>query len=152
MNKPPSINEIIERDGMYISTPLGDSMWPMLYSKRDTTCIVRVQGKLKKYDIALYQRLSGEYVLHRVIKVADDSYTMCGDSQLVLEYGIKDEQIIGVLDSFYRNGKFHTVNEKKYKLYAFIWCLSFKLRKFLMNIVGFFDNRQNKKRERDSKI
>lgn len=148
MNKPLNIREIIERDGMYISTPLGDSMWPMLYNKRDTTCIVKTDGKLKKHDVALYVRSSGEYILHRIMEVRDDSYVMCGDSQFVLEHGIKSEQIIGVLDSFYRNGKFHTVKEKKYRLYVFIWCLSLKLRRLLMDVVGFCDNRQNKKREK----
>ena len=151
MNKHPNIREIIERDGMYVSTPLGDSMWPMLYSKRDTTCIVKAQGKLKKHDVALYLRSTGEYILHRIMKVTADGYIMCGDSQFVLEHGVKDEQIVGVLESFYRNGKFHTVKEKRYKLYVFLWCISFKLRRFLMDIVGFFDNRRNKKRERDIK-
>ena len=54
--------------------PRGVSMLPMLRQGMDTVTISPIEGKLKKYDLPLYQRDNGKYVLHRVIRVAD-TYT-----------------------------------------------------------------------------
>jgi hypothetical protein len=51
----------------------------------------------------------------------DGSYVMCGDNQFDLERGIRDEDIIGVLVMFYRNGKRYDVHSLKYKAYVEFW-------------------------------
>ena len=76
-------------------------MYPMLRDRRDTIMIRPVEGRLKKYDVPLYRRgyRRGEaYVLHRIVKVLPDSYVICGDNCFKKEYGIREEQILGVLD------------------------------------------------------
>lgn len=62
-----SIQEVLERDGVWISTTAGTSMWPMLRDRRDTIVVRPVEGRLRPYDIALYRR-GNAYILHRVIK------------------------------------------------------------------------------------
>ncbi|MDO5305842.1 MAG: hypothetical protein Q4E87_09745, partial [bacterium] len=75
----------------------------MLRNRRDTIVIRPYEGRLKKYDVPLYKR-GNDYVLHRIVKVLPDSYVICGDNCLNKEYGITDEQILGVLTEFYRDG------------------------------------------------
>lgn len=79
-------------------------MFPLI-RPGDLLIIEAVNGPLKKYDVPLYKRDSGQYVLHRIIKRARRSYVMCGDNRSQLEYGITDRHIIGVLTGIVRNGQ-----------------------------------------------
>ncbi len=95
------------REGQYVSTSHGISMYPMLRNSRDMIVVKPVTRRLKKYEVPLYKRdIDGAYVLHRVIDVGKDSYTIRGDNCYQKEYNIRDDQILGVLTEFYR-GKLH---------------------------------------------
>ena len=63
-----TIEEGLLNNGYIVYGFKGTSMNPMLKSGRDKAYIEKVTKPLKKGDIALYKRLTGEYVLHRVIK------------------------------------------------------------------------------------
>ena len=89
--------DVIERDGRLVYTNVGDSMRPLIRQDRDILIIEKPHGRLKKYDVPLYKRDSGQYVLHRVLKVRPDDYVICGDNRYNKEYGITDRHIIGVL-------------------------------------------------------
>ena len=121
-------------------TPTGISMMPMLHHNRDSVVISPVIGELKLYDIALYQRDNGDYVLHRMVGtsiVADEgsaAYTMLGDNQFIKEYGIRDDQIIGVVTEFTRDGRVHKVDEIGYKAYCRVWYHSRQFRYFLKRV------------------
>lgn len=130
IHDPESIEGIIEKHGVYVCKSKGISMKPMLGNGCDTVFIVPNKGRLKKYDVALYRRGS-DYVLHRVVKVLPDSYVIRGDNCLNKEYGITDDQIIGVLTSFIRNGKQHSCKDRNYRLYSV-------LRVFITPAIMFF--------------
>ena len=61
MNK---IEQEIER-GKYLSTLVGNSMQPLLKTRRDQVVIEKITLPLKKYDIVLYKRANDQYVCHR---------------------------------------------------------------------------------------
>lgn len=127
-----TFEEEIERRGKLIYTNVGDSMMPMLRQGRDLIIIEKPQGRLKKYDVPLYKRDSGQYVLHRVLKVRRDDYVICGDNRYSCEYGIMDRHIIGVLTGFVRDGKTVSVTEWKYGLYVHLWCDFFYIRVIIL--------------------
>lgn len=129
------IEQYIKENGEMVITPVGTSMWPMLRNRRDTVYAVKPEGRLKKYDLPIYKRTDGKLVMHRVIEVHDDSYTMCGDHQTVLEPGIKDSQIIALVKGFYRDEKYIDVENKKYIRYYKFWCDNFKRRKIILAIL-----------------
>ncbi|MEE3451548.1 MAG: S24/S26 family peptidase [Acutalibacteraceae bacterium] len=131
-----SFEEIINHDGRLIYTNVGDSMQPLIRQDRDLLIIEKPQGRLKKYDVPLYKRDSGQYVLHRILKVRKDDYVICGDNRYCKEYGITDRQIIGVLTAVVRKGKEISVNDRRYKLYVHLWCDLFPLRVFILKFVG----------------
>ena len=60
-------------------------------------------------------------MLHRVIQVRENDYVILGDNCIRKEYGITDDDIIGVMTEYVRKGKKHTVNELGYRLYCHIW-------------------------------
>ena len=132
MIKGTDIENILQSDGVFISTTSGVSMYPMLRDRRDTIVVTTTKERLKKYDVALYKR-GDSYVLHRVIKVLPDSYVIRGDNCLSKEYGITDADVLGKLNSFYRKEKEINMNGAAYKLYsrltvAFHPLVSFKLK------------------------
>ena len=76
-----SFEEILEKEGRLIYTNVGTSMLPLIRQGKDLLIIEPPDGRLKKYDIPLYRRDSGQYVLHRVLKVREQDYVLCGDHQ-----------------------------------------------------------------------
>ena len=113
-----SFEEELERSGKLVYTTVGVSMRPLIKQDRDLSIIEKPQGRLKKYDGALYKRRNGQYVLHRVVKVLEDGYVILGDNCCSKEYNIKESQILGVLTSLVRNGKEIDLNSFGYKLYV----------------------------------
>ena len=141
-----TFEEIINRDGKLIYTNKGNSMMPLIKEGRDLIVIEKPQGRLKKYDVPLYKRDSGQYVLHRIIKVRQDDYVTCGDNRYNKEYGITDRHIIGVLTAVVRNGKKISVTDLHYKIYVHLWCDLFPIRVFILKSLRVL-KRSKKKRK-----
>ena len=144
MNKS-TFEEEIAKKGRLIYTNVGDSMMPLLREKRDLLIIEKVSGRLKKYDVPLYRRDSGQYVLHRILKVRKDDYVICGDNRWQKEYGITDRHIIGVLTGIVCDGKEISVNDTKYKWYVHLWCDFFYIRAFWLRLKHFVKRRLKKR-------
>jgi len=133
----PVIEETLSAGGTVKIPITGTSMRPLLYCGRDTVTLTSPKFPLQKFDLPLYRRKDGAFVLHRVIAVEKDgTYTMCGDNQWVKEYGISDTQIIGVTASITRKGKTFWASSRKYKLYVCVWHFLLPVRKFLVKLRG----------------
>ena len=130
-----TFEEQLAKTGKLIYTNQGDSMMPLIKQDRDLLVIEPVHGRLKKYDVPLYKRDSGQYVLHRILKVRENDYVICGDNRWVKEYGIQDRHMIGILTAVIRNGREVSVNDPKYKLYVHIWCDFFPVRALLVHVI-----------------
>lgn len=140
MNKS-TFEEEIEKSGKIIYTNVGDSMMPFIKQGRDVLVISRAEGKLKRYDVPLYKRDSGQYVLHRILKVRENDYVICGDNRCSREYGITDRHIIGVLTGIIRDGREIPVTDLKYRIYVHLWCDFFPVRAFIIRIRQFLKRR-----------
>ena len=103
-------------------------MMPMLRQRRDLLIIERPRRPLRQYDVPLFKRDSGKYILHRILQVRPDGYVLCGDNQWRREYGVREEQIIGVLTAFVRDGREIQVTDRGYRLYVHLWCDLFPVR------------------------
>lgn len=112
------ISETLSAGKLFKIYPNGASMLPLIVQGRDSVYIKKPEGRLKKYDIAFFKRDNGEFVLHRVVKVGQSGYTMCGDHQFVTEQGIRDENIIGVVARLEINGETILPTDKKYRRYT----------------------------------
>ena len=109
--------DIINEQGQLVYTNVGDSMYPLI-KPRDLLVIKKVTAPLKKNDIPLYKRDSGQYVLHRIVKIKNGEYYICGDNRAFIERGITDRHIIGVLTDIVREGKTIPVNSPEFKSYV----------------------------------
>ena len=89
-----TFEEEIQNSGKLIYTTVGVSMRPLIKQGRDLLIVTKPQGRLKKYDIPLYKRKNGQYVLHRVVKVKDDGYVILGDNCIKWEMYAKGKKLI----------------------------------------------------------
>jgi hypothetical protein len=117
-------------------SPKGISMLPMLRQEKDSVVLSPVPQKLRKYDLPLYQRDNGKYVLHRVIR-AGETYTCMGDNQFEEETGLRHEQMIGLVTAFYRGDRRITVTDPIYWIYCRIWQYSRPARHFWRRGIGW---------------
>lgn len=125
-----TIREVLDSGGAFRIYPRGTSMLPLLREGIDSVLLEKPDGVLKRGDIAFYQRDSGGYVLHRVIKCRG-GYIMCGDNQLKPEEGIEQRHLIGRVCAIYRGDKELPLNGLRYRLYCLLW------RSFLIRRVYF---------------
>ena len=140
----PLIQEALSSGRSVQIYPMGTSMLPMLRQKVDSVVLSPITGKLRKYDLPLYRRGNGKYVLHRIVGVGE-TYTCMGDNQYAQEPGIRDDQLIAVVTAFYRGERKCSVTAPSYWLYCRAWYHSRHLRKFYRRCVGWLKRKLQKK-------
>lgn len=121
----------LNRKGNITYTCRGVSMLPLLRQQKDLFTIKKKQGSCRKYDVALYKRSDGAYVLHRIVKVLPDGYVFLGDNCINKEYDIKEEAVLGVMTSFVRDGKEYAADSGRCLVYAKVWYLLYSIRRLL---------------------
>lgn len=112
------MSEQIESGGEVKFSPKGVSMLPLIKEGRDSVILKKPPEKLKKYDVALYRRENGDFVLHRVVAVNGGSYTMCGDNQYYREKNVPKDAVLAIMTGLYQNGKYISVTDKEYLSYS----------------------------------
>ena len=151
------ILEKLDEGGTVTFTPNGTSMLPMLRDGQDIVMLKKPNGRLRLYEVALYKRENGQYVLHRVLDFGNDgSYIMCGDNQFKKEKGIKDSQIIAVLVGFVRKGRPCTTDNILYRIYISFWYHTRVFRRAFRSVkrrLGIEDkkNKKDKKNKENKK-
>lgn len=129
----PIMTETLAAGGEVVFTPGGNSMLPLLHGGRDIVTLVKPNGSLQKYDLPLYRRSDGRFVLHRIVGRNADGYLMRGDNTFFTETGITDTDIIGVVISFERKGKKVSCDSMGYRLYSRIWVALYPIRRFILS-------------------
>ncbi|MBR4959472.1 MAG: S24/S26 family peptidase [Clostridia bacterium] len=129
----PIMTECLEAGHSYTFTPRGISMLPMLRGGRDTVTLSPIQGELRKYDLPLYRRPDGKFILHRIVKTGT-TYTCAGDNQFILEEGVERSWFIAVVTSFRRNGKEYRCDQLSYRIYCVLWHHTRRLRWFWFRV------------------
>ncbi len=109
------------------SQTFGDSMQPLLYQGETTVLVVPVTGRLKRNDLPLYRRPTGQLVMHRIIRVEKDGYRTRGDNRTGLE-SVPEAWVIGVVSEITRRGRVIPVTARGYRAYVHAWNLIYPLR------------------------
>lgn len=136
---PPEtlIPELLEVLKQADSVPLiitGGSMMPFLVNGRDTVYLSKAEEPLKPGDMVLYRRTSGQYVLHRIVKIENDNYSMVGDAQSEVEPGIRREQILARVSAVRRKGKLLASGSFWWDFFEKIWIHMTPVRPALIRI------------------
>ena len=126
----PLIRERLDGGQSVTFSPRGTSMLPLLRQGEDSVTLSPLPETLRKYDLPLYQRDNGQYVLHRIVK-AGETYTCIGDNQFEFETGLRRDQMIALVTAVIRNGKHIPVSHPAYRLYCWGWTVSRPVRRFI---------------------
>lgn len=129
-NREFGIEKAIQKYGCAVIVPGGNSMLPLL---KPDQCSVWIKKKetYHKYEIVLYRRRDGRFILHRIVGIEKEGFVLCGDNQTEKEKGIRKEQILGAAEQWEENGKTITSGAFGYRLYVFFWCRLFFLRRLV---------------------
>ncbi len=99
----PLIEETLSR-GQAVAIPVtGVSMRPTLDPGDTVTVAALGDQPIERGDILLYRRDSGQFVLHRVVKVSRRYITFCGDGHIKNETHIPLSHVIGRVVSYCKN-------------------------------------------------
>lgn len=130
-----SINEIVIlmeeafKKNLTFSFPInGTSMQPLLH-KGDIVNL-RECRKASVGDIVFYKR-GDNYILHRVLKVKNDVYTIVGDHQIQCDKNVLPSMIIGVVVAYKKKGKdrYNNLKGLRYRIYRFL--VKFRLVRYI---------------------
>ena len=107
----------------------GDSMRPTLHPRRDALVLENLkQWPPKKGEILFFQRESGGYVLHRVIKVVGEGCIVNGDAQTWTEGPVTQEMSIARASALIRNGRVINADNLLYRMLLRAWGITRPLR------------------------
>ncbi len=126
----------LESNNVIAFVPGGNSMWPTLKHRGQSVIVESKKQRLNRFDVALYQRENGAFVLHRVMEVKEGGYLFCGDSQFNYEW-VLEEQTFGKMLGFYRKDKYVEVTDAKYISEVERWFKRKKWRRLRLKLFYF---------------
>lgn len=134
-NLVPLVRETLDSGSSFILDVTGYSMRPTLNTKGDRVELVNVfMRPVRKGEIIFFERDTGDCLLHRVIRLnKDNTFTVNGDAQAWTEI-VETSQVIGVVNSFNRNGKWISCDSFFYRIYSSIWMLFKPVRRVIIKI------------------
>ena len=132
------LRELVE-EGREVSMVItGSSMSPFLIHERDTIFFQKPDRKLKRGDMVFYQRVDGQFVMHRIYRVRPNGYDIVGDAQQEIERGVLREQIFALVTKVERKGKMLKPRDFLWEFFAGIWLFVLPIRHVLMRISAIF--------------
>ncbi len=116
------IEEMLSEGQTIQVKPQGYSMYPLFVPGRDMARIAPLGGcRLKRGDVVLYRREGSILVLHRIVRRNKNGIYLTGDNQSEIEGPLREDQMRGILVGFVRKGKYTSVRNIWYRLYASLW-------------------------------
>ena len=106
----------------------GSSMTPFLVHSRDTVYLSKVTRPLKKGDMILYRRDNGAYILHRIYRVTPDGYWLVGDAQILIEKGVRPDQVLALVTAVRRREKLLQPGSFWWDFFEKVWVRVIPLR------------------------
>ncbi len=120
----PFIETLLSEKQMACITVTGMSMYPFLREVIDRVELSPADfDNVRKGDIVLAHRLSGEYVLHRVCRKSEDSFYMVGDAQTWIDGPYSKEQLIAVSKAVWRRDRRIDCEKLWWRTAAYVWML-----------------------------
>ncbi|MBQ8619672.1 MAG: S24/S26 family peptidase [Clostridia bacterium] len=112
----------------------GSSMNPFLIHYRDTIYFKKPDRALRRGDMVFYQRDSGQYVMHRILRVKPEGLYIVGDAQTEIEGPVRPDQVFAVVTRVRRKGKMIGPGDFWWKFFEGPWLCIVPLRRVIMRL------------------
>lgn len=113
----------------------GNSMFPLLRDGKDIVFVAPVNQPLVQRDVVLFNH-KGRQVLHRIIKIEENLYTIQGDGVYASKEYCTKEDIIGVVTHISREGgEMIPLNSFRCRMYSWFWCSASFAKKYMLYIL-----------------
>lgn len=134
MKQRGKIEQCLQELGYAVVPITGTSMWPLLKEGISQIQLIPLDEKpLKKGDMVLYRREDDTLVFHRIVKAPEKGKILvCGDHQWKQVESIRESQILGVAQGFYKRGRYIDDTVTWYRIYKMIWNKNLTLRRCLL--------------------
>ncbi|MCI5648539.1 MAG: S24/S26 family peptidase [Fusicatenibacter sp.] len=138
-----AIEELLSENRKAVFTVTGMSMWPFLCHGRDQVIVEQCDpSSLKKGDIILFQTSSGKYLLHRIIKLRENSFETAGDGNCFRDGWFDRSCLRARVIILIRDGKDIDCRSPRWKVIFQIWMALFPIRKTLLHLLITFSKRK----------
>ena len=114
--KKTNIRKVLKKNGFLIYNFQGTSMLPLLKEKEDKVHL-KANEEIKLFDVVLFERHEGYYVLHRVIDIVDGKCYILGDNSPVLDV-VPLNEIVAKMVGYYKKDKYFDINSQEYLDYV----------------------------------
>lgn len=133
----PVIQELLEEGKEVPLTVSGNSMAPFFIHGRDKVLLEPAKDRMRKGDIAIFRRKSGQYILHRIYRVSKgNQYFFVGDAQTEIEGPIDREQIFGKVKAVCRKGKWLQQGDFWWEFFEHVWLHMIPARRLMCKCYG----------------
>ena len=130
------IRNLISEGKTVTITVKGNSMNPFMAHLRDQMTLGPWKEEdIRKGTVALVLDTNGNHLIHRIIKVEKDKYTMQGDGNpTYMKEVFCEADIIGIADAFIRKGKTVTTQSTTWRAYSAAWRILKPFRRILLAV------------------
>lgn len=132
----PEIAKLILEGQTVTLRAKGKSMLPFI--KNDDIVKLSRYDKLELYDIVLANVGRNKYVLHRIIKIDDNQFTLMGDGNISGCEECPLGNILAVAVSVIKDKKEYDCKSNTYVKWAKIWVYLRPIRKYLLALYKLF--------------
>lgn len=133
----PILQDIIKTGKDVSLLVSGSSMSPFLIHHRDTIIISKPTQPLKRGDMVFYQRLTGQYVMHRIHHIdKNGNLYIIGDAQTEIEGPVSPNQVFGIIHKVIRKGKKLQKGNFWWWFFEKIWIRIVPLRPYIIKMVS----------------
>lgn len=113
----------------------GNSMRPFIESERDLVKLQAVEpDSLCKGDVVLAETTDHRIVLHRIVAMDAETFTLRGDGNLRFTETCLRSEVKAKAVAFYRKGSTRpdTTDSRKWRIYSAVWTRLLPLRRYLL--------------------
>ena len=115
----------------------GSSMAPFLVHERDSIIFSKPNRELRRGDMVFYQRDTGQYVMHRILKVKPEGLYIIGDAQTEVEGPVRPEQVFALVTKVNRKGKWIGPGNFWWWFFSTVWLRLYPIRRLILKLYPF---------------
>ncbi len=132
------LRELTEEGNEVSMRIAGNSMSPFLVHERDTILFRKPDRELKKGDMVFYQRRNGQFIMHRICRIAPEGYYLVGDAQVEIEGPLQREQIFALIIKVHRKGRWIGPGDFWWDFFERIWIHLIPIRRQMVRGYSLF--------------